>query len=759
MDDMNNIEDKKIINWIKNQEFSKLTFLDNCWLSHENELYLGFYYFIQYLKQECFDDVIAEAISRYSDESSAYCYLGDTADKIYSSFNEQHIPAGFYRHAIKLNPNNAHAHWGLFIKDDDTNSCIKSLQLDYENNEFERLGHTIDNLSRYNSNSFSAFTFQDWQFIKSLIQDSRVTCRENMRAFVLFYLDEVEDCLALIESMDSVSVEIIEAYFNRNLISKEFAISKLYYWQIDKLLGDDYKTIYQAYVKESEKGEANPLRQVLIQKAFLAGEYKDVVTYHEEAPTNDLYCRNDINGRLYYLLALSYLKQPVNKQVLKVINDKADTLDGESKTLYEAVRCKHKIDELERRFLGETRFKNMIDNWQIYQEVTKAFDSPYLINHPTYEHLSSSLNSLKNKWNDAYYNTQLAEMKDKLSNADMSNDDFLRLYNLGIECNEFDFVIESITKFHSNNIPTISSYNCIGVCYERKKELSHAFEYYKLAIELMRLSKDYDHILIGNYISCAERLLDGEVSEEEYNDLRHRYNANLVNQFKWHTFTAKSGRLFKYSPFNVNSIDALTNQYFYLASKKQLNDPIELPILSKLDSNNLIDTNYRICSLSNNNNSMLMWSHYAEEHQGIMVEYWFGGEFPCGVGVDKVSYVDESKRNLEKDLYVFNQYLLTKNNDWSYEDEVRIFTNAKEKIYFENFNYPNTDRTKINASIRSITLGCDFPDDKRKLIANIANTINSNRESYAPKVTLREAFISQDNCFALKYRDIDISTI
>ncbi|GAA80274.1 DUF2971 domain-containing protein [Pseudoalteromonas sp. BSi20495] len=756
---MNNIEDKKIINWIKNQEFSKLTSLDNCWQSHENKLYLGFYYFIQYLKQECLDDVIAEAISRYGDESSAYCYLGGTADKIYSSFNEQHIPAGFYRHAIKLNPNNAHAHWGLFIKDDDTNSCIKSLQLDYKNNEFERLGHTIDNLSRYHSNSFSAFTFQDWQFIKSLIQDSKVTCERDMLVVVLFYLDEVEDCLALIESMDSVSVEIIEAYLNRNLISKEFAISKLYCWQIDKLLGDDYKTIYQAYVKESEEGRANPLRQVLIQKAFQAGEYKDVVTYHEEAPTNDLYYRNDINGGLYYLLALSYLKQPVNKQVLKVINDKADTLEGESKTLYQAVRCKHKIDELERRFLEETRFKNMIDNWQIYQEVTKAFDSPNLINHPTYEHLSSSLNSLKNKWNDAYYNTQLAEMKDKLSNGDMSNDDFLRLYNLGIECNEFDFVIENITKFHSNNIPTISSYNCIGVCYERKKELSHAFEYYKLAIKLMRLSKDYDHILIGNYISCAQRLPDVEVSEEEYNDLRHRYNANLVNQFKWHTFTAKSGRLFKYSPFNVNSIDALTNQYFYLASKKQLNDPIELPILSKLDSNNLIDTNYRICSLSNNNNSMLMWSHYAQEHKGIMVEYWFGGEFPYGVGIEKVNYTDESKRNLEKHLYIFNQYLLTKNNDWSYEDEVRIFTNAKEKIYFENFNYPNTDRTKINASIRSITLGCDFPDDKRKLIANIANTINSNRESYAPKVTLREAFISQDNCFALKYRDIEISTI
>lgn len=755
---MSNIDDKKIINWIKNQEFSKLTFLDDCWQLHENDSYLGFYYFIQYLKQESLDSVITEVTSRYGDESSAYCYLGDIAHNIYQSFNEQHIPASFYRHAIKLNADNAHAHWGLFITGHDSNSCITSLKLYYENSEFEHLGRTIENLIHYR-NIFSDFTLQDWQLIKSLVQSSKVTCRGDIHVFVHFHLDEIEDCLALMKSMETVSIEIIEAYFNRNLISKEFALSKLIYWQVDKFLGDDNKAIYQAYVKASKKEKTNPVRQVLIQKAFQAGEYKDVITYHEEAPEDDLYYRNDINGRLYYLLALSHLKQPVNKKVLEFINHKTDTLNDESKILYQALRCKYKIDELEKRFQENTHFNDTIDSWGMYQEVTKAFNSPNLIKHKIYESLSSELRALKIKWNDAYYIKKLAEMKVKLSNGDMSSDDFLRLYNLGIECNEFDFVIENVTKFHASNQPTMSSYNCIGVCHERKKELSYAFEYYKLAIELMHSSKDYNYIIIGNYINCAERLPDVEITEEEHNNLRRRFNADLINQFKWHTFTAKSGRLFKYSPFNINSIDALTNQYFYLASKQQLNDPIELPTLTKLDSNNLIDTNYRICSLSNNNNSMLMWSHYAQEHQGIMVEYWFGGEFPYGVGIEKVTYIDESKRNLEKNSYYFNQYLLTKNNDWSYEDEVRIFTNVKEKIHFESFEYPNTDRTKINARICSITLGCDFPNDKRKLIANIVNTINSNRESHVPKIILREAFISQDNCFALEYRDVDISKI
>ena len=304
----------------------------------------------------------------------------------------------------------------------------------------------------------------------------------------------------------------------------------------------------------------------------------------------------------------------------------------------------------------------------------------------------------------------------------------------------------------------MSSYNCIGVCYERKKEFDSAFEYYKLALDLMHLSKNDNHVIINNYISCAERLPNIDIPQDEFNYLRDIFNTDLVNQFKWHTFTAaRRNRLFKYSPFNINIIDSLTNQYFYLASKNQLNDPIELPTLSKVGTDHLIDSNYRICSFSNNNDSMLMWSHYAQEHQGIMVEYWFGGEFPDGFGVDKVSYTDEFKRNKEKELYVFNQYILTKNKEWSYENEVRLFSNRNEKVSFEIFDYPNNDRSKINARVCSITLGYNFPKNKKQLISNVVALINSSRKSHEPRVTLREAYTSDDNRFTLKYRDIDIS--
>ena len=752
---MSQIDDKKVINWIKNQNYSNLTFLEECWKSSENEWHLGFYYFIQYLKQESTQDVLNAIISRFDNESAAYCYLGNTAEKIFNSFDTNHIPASFYRQSIVLNPNSSDAHWGLFFTSKSATSCLKSLEIDYENNHFEKLRHKIDS-AYFHHNKLSGLSRENWQTIKVIIQDERVSGGTDMLTFVYFNLDEVDACLTLINSMDNVKLKIIKAYFDQKLISKELALSKLHDWQVSDLLGNDYRGIYLECVKESQKGKVNPTRAELIQKAFRAEEYQDVISYYDEALSDDVIFSHDVNSRLHYLLAQLFLKQKLNEQVLDYVNKNAEPSGGEVNKLNQLLKCKQGIDKLEKLFSEGNNFDCTIDIIGTYQEAVKILDNSDLLKHFLYQQLDTELKSLRSKWDNSYFCKELAKMKTKLSSGNMDSDDFLRLYNLGIECNEYDYVIESVTEFNNDNPPTMSSYNCIGVCYERKGELNYAFEHYKLALDLMRSSKNFNHVIIDNYVSCAKRLPNIDISQDEFDELRDLYNADLVNQFKWHTFTAgRWNRLFKYSPFNINAIDSLTNQYFYLASKEQLNDPIELPALNKVGSGHLIDSNYRVCSFSNNDNSMLMWSHYAQEHQGIMVEYWFGGEFPNGFGVEKVSYANELKRNKEKDLYIFNQYILTKNEEWSYEDEVRLFSNRSEKVGFEIFDYPNNDRSKINARVCSITIGYKFPEDKKLLISNIITLINSSRQSHEPRVTLREAYVSDDNRFALKYREID----
>ncbi|MEG3755250.1 DUF2971 domain-containing protein [Psychromonas arctica] len=303
----------------------------------------------------------------------------------------------------------------------------------------------------------------------------------------------------------------------------------------------------------------------------------------------------------------------------------------------------------------------------------------------------------------------------------------------------------------------MNSHNILGICYEKKDQLSLAFEQYKYALNLMLLSKEKDHVIIGNYISAGTKLSDIDISEEDFVKLKQIFNIAITNQFQWNTFTADGmKRLFKYSYFNMNTLDALTNQYFYLSSREQLNDPIELPMLNKVGEGQLIDSNYRTFSLSLNINSMLMWSHYAEEHQGIMIEYWFGGELPEGVGIEKISYTEELKRNAEQDLFIFNQFLLTKNKGWEYEREVRLFSNHMNKIYFEKFDYPNHDRNRINAEIVCITLGYKFPDNKRELIKKLITRINENKRNFEQKISLKEAYISDDDKFSIKYRQVNL---
>ncbi|HHG3100637.1 TPA: DUF2971 domain-containing protein, partial [Vibrio parahaemolyticus] len=182
--------------------------------------------------------------------------------------------------------------------------------------------------------------------------------------------------------------------------------------------------------------------------------------------------------------------------------------------------------------------------------------------------------------------------------------------------------------------------------------------------------------------------------------------------------------------------------------------PIEMPEIDEIGTEHLIDSNYRICSFSKNNNSMLMWSHYTENHSGIMVAYKFGGELPRGVGIDEVKYTDSSKRNREKNKYIFNQFLLTKNNEWSYEEEVRLLSYKKDKVYYENYERPLIDRNKINAQIISITLGCKFPESKMNLIVNLVKNMNEKRKDHDPLVKIRQAKISDNSIFGLEYIDI-----
>jgi hypothetical protein len=97
------------------------------------------------------------------------------------------------------------------------------------------------------------------------------------------------------------------------------------------------------------------------------------------------------------------------------------------------------------------------------------------------------------------------------------------------------------------------------------------------------------------------------------------------------------------------------------------------------DINTEFGTTARAASFSGNKKSILMWSHYAQQHEGIVIGYdprCFDVILPEGMSLCHVIYADEDERveiplDLEKHDGLLERIVATKFKDWSYEDEWR----------------------------------------------------------------------------------------
>lgn len=88
----------------------------------------------------------------------------------------------------------------------------------------------------------------------------------------------------------------------------------------------------------------------------------------------------------------------------------------------------------------------------------------------------------------------------------------------------------------------------------------------------------------------------------------------------------------------------------------------------------------RFCSMSERNDSLLMWSHYADQHKGVCIEYDIRSShflsslcFPV-IYTDKVFDATEYHTDKNKAVALSLMAALYKQRDWCYEKEWRIMT-------------------------------------------------------------------------------------
>jgi hypothetical protein len=119
--------------------------------------------------------------------------------------------------------------------------------------------------------------------------------------------------------------------------------------------------------------------------------------------------------------------------------------------------------------------------------------------------------------------------------------------------------------------------------------------------------------------------------------------------------------------------------------------------------------NIRICSFSKTNTSTLMWSHYADDHKGICIEYDFLFEDSIRPFVQPVFY----RKDLHK-IGLFEEYdtmqmiaaNLIKSPSWSYEKEWRLTIFKQREHFFQKLSSPKPTAIYLGARINEP--GTDF---------------------------------------------------
>lgn len=219
-----------------------------------------------------------------------------------------------------------------------------------------------------------------------------------------------------------------------------------------------------------------------------------------------------------------------------------------------------------------------------------------------------------------------------------------------------------------------------------------------------------------------------------------------------------SFKLYRYIPINYFNIRNLETQKIHLSPNGVLNDVYEgLPYFGENVSYSQLqqikDLAYMVCMTESNNNT-LMWSHYADNHAGICIEYDLKqleeGPYDLVSHLFPVVYEDhrkiyrnlytliESHKELKKAIEEETEYdgyecldnilplFITKGSNWSYEREWRILFSKKQMYDINESGL--YDGNLYFRCITSVYLGYRIHPEVKKNIEEICKRISTNRK-------------------------------
>ncbi|MCK9365010.1 MAG: DUF2971 domain-containing protein [Syntrophales bacterium] len=183
--------------------------------------------------------------------------------------------------------------------------------------------------------------------------------------------------------------------------------------------------------------------------------------------------------------------------------------------------------------------------------------------------------------------------------------------------------------------------------------------------------------------------------------------------------------LYRYIKYDERAISMLRENQIYFPSAHKLNDPFEFQFHLKtssvngipIDQDSLVTAkadmkNYGVLALSELNNNILMWSHYADSHRGICIEFERTdtnelGKWDYCIPVQYQQELPSFNLHELGDSKAVTQALSTKGKYWEYEQEWRILT------YESNKHHP------LPGKITAIIFGLNMPQKERDSIVSM----------------------------------------
>jgi len=177
------------------------------------------------------------------------------------------------------------------------------------------------------------------------------------------------------------------------------------------------------------------------------------------------------------------------------------------------------------------------------------------------------------------------------------------------------------------------------------------------------------------------------------------YKYRGIQNFRFFVDIVLKNRLYAASYFEMN--DPMEGRYLYPSGSNSLDEDIRRKIQGEKEK-------IKICSLSEDPENELMWSHYAEGHKGVAI----------GVQVNESKYRVKpieydglhklGMHNMHQDSPI--DILSHKLDVWRYEKEVRVFTSGR--------------KTTIDVEVKEIIFGRSTSNQDKGFIKELVSNIN-----------------------------------